>query len=150
MTILVLRFRAKKEAFSLIEVIVSIVLFGITLALAIPHLSINSRVCELDLGTRLATVQNEISILFAQAQLAGESVDSTQIINLLHSLSNRNTSHCSFVLIARKTSLMIKATSKNQSTSFRIRPANFSSNPRIYCSMKDILCRKINHRIKEK
>lgn len=148
--ILVLKSKTKRRAFSLIEIVFGVALFGILLTLAIPHLSINSRVCELDLSTRLATVQNKISILFTQAQLRGQSIDNTQILNLLNSLSDTNTTQCSFLLISKKTSLLLKATSKNQSTYFRIKPADLSNNPRIYCSIGDVLCRKITHRIKEK
>lgn len=150
MRILVLKSKTKRRAFSLIEIIFSVVLLGVVLTLAIPHLSVNSRICELNLGTRLAVVQNKISILFMQAQLKDQSVDKAQILNLLNSLSDTNTAQCSFLLISKKTSLTLQATSKNQSTYFRIKPADLSSNPRIYCSIGDILCRKITHRIKEK
>ncbi|PAF42932.1 type II secretion system protein [Helicobacter sp. 11S03491-1] len=139
---------SNSKAFSLIEIVFGIVIFGIILSLALPKISSNSRICEIELTSRLAALQNRLSILFTQSQLSHSGVHTDKINALFTTVQKGNTPNCSLEFYPAQSILV--ATSYKQKVIFQIKPKNFSSNPKIFCDLPHALCKKFNDKTKKK
>lgn len=139
---------SSSKAFSYIELVFAIVIFGVILTLALPKLSFNAKICQINLSTRLASVQNELSLVFTYAQLSQTPIDKNKIYSIFHSLEDGNTSKC-FIRFNQQTST-IEAISGIESVKFSITPKDLSVNPKISCPLNNPLCKKISYKTKEK
>lgn len=139
---------SSSKAFSYIELVFVIVIFGVILTLALPRLTFSAKVCQINLSTRLATMQNQLSLLFSYAQLSQTPVDKNKIYSIFHTLEDRNTAKCSIRF--NEQTLNIEAISGTQSVKFSITPKDFSINPKISCPLSNSLCKKISYKTKQK
>ncbi|PAF52360.1 prepilin-type N-terminal cleavage/methylation domain-containing protein [Helicobacter sp. 13S00477-4] len=139
---------SNSNAFSLIELVLAIVIFGIILSVAIPKLSSNEKICEIRLSSKIGVIQNELSRLFTQAFLSNKAINITKIHNLLYDIQKDNSNEC-FLKFDSKNGT-IKAKSYSKMTTFEISPKDFSTNPKIFCNLSNSLCKRINHKTNNK
>lgn len=139
---------SSSKAFSYIELVFAIVIFGVILTLALPKLTFSAKICQINLSTRLATMQNELSLIFTHAQLSQTPIDKNKIYSIFHTLEDGNTSKCS-IRFNQQTST-IEAISERESVKFSIIPKDFSVNPKISCPLINPLCKKLSFKTKQK
>lgn len=139
---------SSSKAFSYIELVFAIVIFGVILTLALPKLTFSAKICQINLSTRLATMQNELSLIFTHAQLSQTPIDKNKIYSIFHTLEDGNTSKCS-IRFNQQTST-IEAISERESVKFSIIPKDFSVNPKIFCPLINPLCKKLSFKTKQK
>lgn len=139
---------SSSKAFGYIELVFAVVILGVILTLALPKLSFSAKICQINLSTRLATMQNELSLLFTRAQLSQTPIDKNKIYSILAALEDGNTSKCS-IRFDPQTSA-IKAISGVESVIFSITPKDFSINPKISCPLVNSLCKKMSYKTKQK
>ncbi|MDO7252537.1 type II secretion system protein [Helicobacter cappadocius] len=139
---------SNSNAFSYIELVFGIVIFGVILSLAVPRLSFNSKICNITLSTRLATVQNELSLLFTQSLFSQKKITKNEIYLVLSHLEEENTSKCSMKFDTKSNSIF--AVSGEESVKFSISPKDFSTNPKISCPLVNRLCKKLSYKRKQK
>lgn len=139
---------SSSRAFSYIELVFAIVIFGVIFTLAVSNFSFNAKICQINLSTRLTSVQNELSLLFTHAQLSQTPIDKNKIYSILATLEDGNTPKCSMKFNTQKST--IKAISETQSVTFLITPKDFSINPKISCPLANALCKKMTYKTKQK
>lgn len=143
--------RARKNtrytpAFSLIELVFVVTIFGVLIA-ALPYtLSIAKKSCYHSIANNLAAAQEQISLLYAAHTLASTRPAQSEVMAIIdaHRIDSKN---CFFGLTRGR----LGAKASGASVNFTIEPSDFSVQPSFKCPFSsNALCREILLRTKSK
>ncbi len=123
------------RGFSLLELVVLIILLSFLSYHLIPRFFVQESLCIYELRAKLAKANQDLVSIYVQKVLQSKEV---KIHQVLQDLTQRNNSSCFFDY--RKNRLIAHIGKK--SLPFLISPQDFSTKPKIYCSISNDLCRK--------
>lgn len=122
------------SAFSLFELILVIFILAVLGYQALPRFWASESVCLYKLRNKLLKSNDALTLLYAKHVVSVQRVDVSLI---LEDLTDRQDPHCFFEY--RQDRLL--AHIGRQTLGFVIDPKDFSSKPKIYCSLSNELCR---------
>lgn len=133
------------KAFSLIELVFVITLFGMLLATIPSVLSLGQKLCYTKLAQELNTLQEQLSLLYTKHTLLS-TPPSKDIVLMVIASHHINTPNCSLIFNNNRLSAHVFG----GKTNFTLDPQDLSVQPSFKCAFSsNLVCREILMRMKK-
>lgn len=133
------------RAFSAFELLCIIVIFAILSSIGVRYIgNMKERSCILHLKSQLAHTQKRLSEYYSHTFLEATPIQPQIARSIIASLPH--SAVCGFDM---SNNHLVAHIGSNK-LSFQIEPTNLEYNPRIFCNLRDELCKQMSDRILEK
>lgn len=127
-------FHSCSDAFSFLELLLIIGILAVFALFALPKMSVGKKPCIYELRAKLAVANTEFLKIYERSITQGSEIAYQGVIDRL---SVPISSSCYFVY-----SKKLVAYIEGEKLEFELLPKDFSSKPKIYCSLSSALCRE--------